>query len=202
MLENVFLNESDNNPPRLEFYTLFQDDKTETQGINQGTQRSSKARGTEETTFPAGHLLQPWPERVSNPALTSPRKAAHSTTVVNQRSTFSARLFRPEATASDSFSGPGSARRSHCPPASRNSSSNSSVAAPRRSLPAELRAAQPQRVRLCPAPPKSPRVSLGDNPGTIPRERDARAEPSHPAGAAPGHRPPDRRAPARITLRK
>lgn len=161
MMENVFLNESDNNPPPLEFCPLFPDDKTETQGINQGTQRSRKARGTEETTFPAGRLLQPWPERVSNPALTSPRKAAHSTPVVNQRSTFSARLFRPEATASDSFSGPGSTRRSRCPPGSRNSSSNSSVAAPQRSLPAELRAPQPQACWAVPGPSHEPQSLPG-----------------------------------------
>ncbi|XP_052606641.1 uncharacterized protein LOC128118213 [Peromyscus californicus insignis] len=42
------------------------DDKTETQGINQCTQRSHTAQGTGETTSPAGCLLQPWPERVSS----------------------------------------------------------------------------------------------------------------------------------------
>lgn len=136
-------------------------------------------------------------------ALTSPRKAAHSTTVVNQRSTSWARPFRAEATASDSFSVPGEAERSRRPPASRNSSSNSSVAASNSSYPPSSvhRSLSLQGVvRPRPGAPESPRAPTPA--GTSPRELDPGTKPSHRAGAVPGPRPLDRRAPARTTFRK
>lgn len=120
------------------------------------------------------------------PALTSPRKAAHSTTVVNQRSTLWPRPSRTEATASDSFSAPGPAGRSRCPPAPPSSSSSSSVAA----------------ASTCRAPctgspvPPRPRAPA-PTPGTGSRERAPGAKPSHRAGAGP----PGGGAPARPEVR-
>lgn len=95
--------------------------------------------------------------------------------MVNQRSTLWARPFRTEATASDSFSAPGPAGRSRCPPAPPNSSSNSSVAAP----PAVLRAPGLRCAGRCPAPPGPG----ANNARTCPRERDLGAEPPRRAGA-------------------
>lgn len=111
--------------------------------------------------------------RVPAPALTSPKKAAHRRTVMNQRSMLSARpLLREPTTASGSFSAGASAWRSRCPaagaPAPQGSSSSSIVAAPE------------QRSRY----PSASQRSLGNSapcPGLVP------PEPAVPAGAtSPG----------------
>ena len=111
--------------------------------------------------------------RVPAPALTSPKKAAHRRTVMNQRSMLSARpLLREPTTASGSFSAGASAWRSLCPaagaPAPQGSSSSSIVAAPE------------QRSRY----PSASQRSLGNSapcPGLVP------PEPAVPAGAtSPG----------------
>lgn len=131
---------------------------------------------TQKPAFSAGRPLTPPPGRIPAPALTSPRKAAHRITVMNQRSMLPAwRLRREPATTTASFSAAASAPRSRCPaagaPAPRSSSSNSSSAA--------------QEKRSC-CRPASQR-SLGHwepSPGSAP------AGPAVPAGAtSPGTAP-------------
>lgn len=162
--------------------SIFPDDKTETQEdepIN--TQGHARRRALRRPRCPQDACSCLGLEGLG-PALTSPRKAAHSTTVVNQRSTLWARPFGSRATASGPFSAPGPGERSRCPPAPPDSSSNSSVAAP----PAVLRAPRTAHrapglgcAGRCPAPPSRPprrQLQLGwDQPArTQPGERSLR----------------------------
>ena len=148
--------------------------------------------------------------RVSAPALTSPRKAAHRRTVMNQRSMLPARPLRREpTTASGSFSAGASAWRSRCPaagaPAPQGSSSSSIVAAPEQRSRYHL-ASQRSLGNSAPCPglvPPEPAVPAG---ATSPGAALVRAEESnfgtHRPSQAAAALPPSRRAPARITWRK
>lgn len=136
--------------------------------------------GARKAALSTGLLLTPRPGRVPAPALTSPRKAAHRRTVMNQRSMLPARLLRREpATASGSFSAGASAGKSRCPaawaPAPQGSSSSSSLEArEQRSCcrPASQRSLENSKPCPGPAPPE-PAVSAG---ATSPREALVRAE--------------------------
>lgn len=157
--------------------SIFPDDKTETQEdepIN--TQGHARRRALRRPRCPQDACSCLGLEGLG-PALTSPRKAAHSTTVVNQRSTLWARPFGSGATASGPFSAPGLAERSRCPPAPPDSSSNSSVAAPPAVLRAPRTGHRASGVQDGVRPrPRVPRGANSNSAGTSPRERDPGSE--------------------------
>lgn len=128
--------------------------------------------------FSTGHLLTPRPRRVSAPALTSPWKAAHRMTVMNQRSILpDPQLRREPTTASGSFSVGASAWRSRCPttgaPAPRCSISNASSAAEeKRSCcrPASQRDLVNYELSPGPASPDLAVPASATSPGAAPSE--------------------------------